>query len=88
MCVPSEAKEEATKRGWCDAELASNKATLEEKGSAVEGLRADVDELSAGISKLGEELVTLKKELLELDEAMANATSLRQKARQKGLGSI
>ena len=50
------AKEEATKKGWCDTELSSNKAIREEKTDAVESLQSDIDEMTAQIAKLGNEV--------------------------------
>eukprot|EP00931_Biecheleriopsis_adriatica_P063220 TRINITY_DN3823_c0_g3_i2.p1 TRINITY_DN3823_c0_g3~~TRINITY_DN3823_c0_g3_i2.p1 ORF type:complete len:712 (+),score=258.65 TRINITY_DN3823_c0_g3_i2:125-2137(+) len=79
---------EATKKGWCDTELATNKATREEKSDAVDSLQADIDELSSTITTLGEELVTLSKEITDLTAAMAEATEIRQKEKQKNAATV
>lgn len=55
--MPSiQANEEATKKGWCDAEVASNKAIREEKTDAVDSLKSDIEELTSVIAKLGKEV--------------------------------
>lgn len=51
-----QANEEATKKGWCDAEVASNKAIREEKTDAVDSLKSDIEELTSVIAKLGKEV--------------------------------
>merc|ERR1719301_168203 len=48
-----EANEEATHKGWCDVELGTNKQTRKEKSEKVITLTAEIDELSASITKLG-----------------------------------
>merc|ERR1719267_399920 len=83
-----QATAEATKKGWCDTELATNKATREEKSDAVDSLSADIDELNADIAKLGHEVVTLSSELSELNTAMKSATELRQKEKNKNKNTI
>ncbi|CAJ1455588.1 unnamed protein product [Effrenium voratum] len=86
--MQEQANEEATKQGWCDAELSTNKATREEKADASEALQSEMDELSAAITKLGEEVVTLNKEVTELNSAMSSATELRQKEKQKNAATV
>lgn len=51
-----QANEEATKKGWCDAELSTNKATREEKTDAADALKAEIEDLQSAIVKLGEEV--------------------------------
>ncbi|CAE7336396.1 unnamed protein product, partial [Symbiodinium necroappetens] len=86
--LKDQAKEETTKKGWCDAEMSTNKATREEKSDAVSSLQAEIDELEAHISKLGEEIVGLSGELTELDNAASEATSLRQKEEAKNEATV
>lgn len=77
--MQEQANEEATKKGWCDAELSTNKATREEKTDAADALKAEIEDLQSAIVKLGEEITTLNSEVTELNSAMANATAMRKK---------
>ena len=86
--MQEQANEEATKQGWCDSELAANKAMREEKGSEVEGLRAEMDQLSSLISKLGLEISTLSQEVTQLTEGMSNATKLREQEAAKSVVTL
>ena len=86
--MQDQANEEATKKGWCDAEVASNKAIREEKTDAVDSLKSDIEELTSVIAKLGKEAVTLNEEVTQLTAAMANATEMRQKEKQKNFETV
>ena len=86
--MQAQANEEATKNGWCNAELASNKATREEKTDAVDELSADADELSTTIGKLDEEVAALAKEVAELDDAMAKATEMQKQESEKNAATV
>jgi len=72
-----EANEEAEHKGWCDTELSTNEQTRAEKTSAVETLHAEIDELSASISKGSMEITDLTQQISELDRAVAEATEMR-----------
>ncbi|CAE6972217.1 unnamed protein product [Symbiodinium sp. KB8] len=78
-----QAKEEATKNTWCVTELATNKATREEKTDTSESLQSEIDTLKASIAKLTDESNTLSKDIAELDAGMASATDLREKEAAK-----
>ncbi|CAE7635379.1 unnamed protein product [Symbiodinium sp. CCMP2592] len=78
-----QAKEEATKNTWCVTELATNKATREEKTDTSESLQSEIDTLKASIAKLTDESNTLSKDIAELDAAMTSATELREKEAAK-----
>jgi len=73
-----EANDEASHKGWCDTELASNEQTRKEKTASVESLKAEIDELQASIAKLGEDLNGLHKSVADLAIAMSEATKVRQ----------
>jgi cell division septum initiation protein DivIVA len=83
-----EANEEAAHKGWCDTELATNEKTRKEKTDAVETLKAEIDELTASIAKLGEEIVDLSNAVSELDAAVAKATSMRETEKAKNAETI
>eukprot|EP00439_Symbiodinium_sp_Y106_P014626 s100_g2.t1 len=86
--LQSQANEEATKKGWCGAEMASNKATREEKSDVSDALQSEIDETSASIAGLAEELTTLDAELAELGGAMQSATELRKSEEAKNAATI
>jgi len=79
---------QATKKGWCDAELATNELTRKEKSNAVASLQSDMDQLSATITKLGEDIATLTKQISNLNDAMAKATQIRQAEKNKNTATI
>ncbi|CAE7635361.1 hdhd3 [Symbiodinium sp. CCMP2592] len=86
--MQTQQNEEASKNGWCNAELASNKATREEKTDAVDELSSDADELSTAIGKLGEEVSALAKQVSELEADMAKATQMREEESAKNAATV
>jgi len=86
--LQAQASEEVEHKGWCDEELATNKATRREKTDAVETLHAEVDQLQASIAKLTEEIHELDKAVAELDSAMATQTRLRAEEKAKNTETI
>jgi hypothetical protein len=78
-----EANAEAEKKGWCDTELATNKQTREIKTSEVEELQADIDEATATNAKLKEDIGVLGDEIAEVNQLLAEATSLREEEKAK-----
>merc|ERR1712118_32053 len=78
-----EATAEAAHKGWCDTELATNEKTRKEKTDAVETLKAEIDELTASIAKLGEDITNLTNAVAELDAAVAKATTMREEEKAK-----
>eukprot|EP00440_Ansanella_granifera_P050578 gb/GFBE01054819.1/.p1 GENE.gb/GFBE01054819.1/~~gb/GFBE01054819.1/.p1 ORF type:complete len:679 (+),score=287.16 gb/GFBE01054819.1/:1-2037(+) len=83
-----QANEEADKKAWCDTEMATNKATREDKTDSVDSIKSEIDELNAAVGKLGEEVATMSAEVSELNEAMKSATEIRQKEKEKNLATI
>merc|ERR1719424_1981325 len=83
-----EANEEAAHKGWCDTELATNEKTRKEKTDAVETLKSEIDELTASITKLGEDIVNLSNAVSDLDAAVAKATSMREAEKAKNAETI
>eukprot|EP00931_Biecheleriopsis_adriatica_P124073 TRINITY_DN99164_c0_g1_i1.p1 TRINITY_DN99164_c0_g1~~TRINITY_DN99164_c0_g1_i1.p1 ORF type:complete len:688 (-),score=260.27 TRINITY_DN99164_c0_g1_i1:56-1864(-) len=86
--LAEQATEETTKKAWCDKELATNKATREDKTNAVDSLQAEVDEMKANVEKLGEDTAALSKEITELTTAMSEAMELRQKEKFKNEATV
>jgi len=81
-------KAEADKEAWCDTEVATNKATREDKAETTESLQSEMDGLKSSIVKLGDEVVTLGKEVSELNTAMKEATELRHKENKKNQATM
>ena len=73
-----EATAEASHKGWCDTELATNEHTRKEKTEAVETLHANIDDLTASITLLTEEVTELSNAVADLDAAVAKATKMRE----------
>merc|ERR1719316_2408423 len=83
-----EATEESEHKGWCDTELGTNKQTREDKADAVSTLTAQSEELEAKIAKLSEEMAALSDDIAAIDKAVAEATALRQKEKEKNTVTI
>jgi prefoldin subunit 5 len=83
-----EANEEASHKGWCDTELATNEKTRRMKTEAVELLNANIDELTTSIAKLTEELAYLSQAVADLDAAMEEATKLRAEEKEKNAQTV
>merc|ERR1719265_38426 len=83
-----EANEEAEHKGWCDTELATNEQTRKEKTEAVEMLHAEIDELEANIAQLTEEIAELSAAVAASDEAVKEATQLREEEKAKNTQTI
>jgi len=83
-----EANEEATHKGWCDVELGTNKQTRKEKSEKVITLHAEIDELTASIAFLGEQITELTKAVAEIDAAVAKATAIREAEKAKNSETI
>lgn len=84
----NEANEEASHKGWCDTELATNEQTRNQKTTAIEMLNADIDELEASIAKLTEDLSELSQAVADLDTAMGQATKLRQDENEENAATV
>merc|ERR1719478_321381 len=58
-----EANEEAEHKGFCDQEMGENKATRDSKTEEAALLKATIEELTADISKLGNDISSLTEEI-------------------------
>jgi len=83
-----EAAGEADHKGFCDAELATNKQTRTNKAEAVEELTAEVEKQTAISAKLASEIADLSDEVSDLDAAMAKATTERQAEKAKNADTV
>jgi len=83
-----EANAEVEQKGYCDKEMSTNKHTRKEKSEAVVMLTAEIDELTASVTSLGEQMADLTKQISELDAAVASATEQRVAEREKNTITI
>jgi len=72
-----EANEEADKNGYCTTELATNKATREEKSSETDELTSEVDELTATSAQLGNEITQLADSISDIRKSQGEAQKIR-----------
>jgi len=86
--LQEEAAAEADHKAWCDGELKDNKLTREAKTEEVNALTAKVDELNAQVAKLTQGINDHEKAMGEIDAAMAEATTVRQKEKAKNEETI
>jgi len=83
-----EANEEAEHKGFCDTEMGTNKNTRDEKTEAVAKLTAEIEGLTADITKLGETAAALADAISELDADVATATATRTDEKSKNTQTI
>merc|ERR1719271_1527907 len=83
-----EANEEAEHKGFCDTEMGTNKNTRDTKTSEVDSLTAEIEELTADITKLGKEAADLSAEITALDDAVFQATSVRNDEKAKNTQTV
>jgi len=83
-----EANAEAEAKGFCDAELATNKQTRDIKSAKIDELTASIDEHTAEKEKLTTEIADLSAAIAELKAKQAEATSLRDEEKAKNTGII
>merc|ERR550537_1926915 len=78
-----EANEEADKKAFCDAELATNKQTREIKTAEVEELTAKVEKATAESAQLASEITELSDAIAEIKRLQAEATEIRGEEKEK-----
>lgn len=83
-----EANAEAEAKGFCDAEMATNKQTRDIKSEKVDELTASIEEHTAEKEKLATEISDLSAAIAELKGKMAEATDLREEEKTKNLAVI
>jgi hypothetical protein len=83
-----EANAEASHKGWCDKEMATNGHTRKEKSAAVDSLTAQIEELTADMAKLTEEISEMVFTVAELDAAVAKATTIRHEEKVKNTQTV
>jgi chromosome segregation ATPase len=83
-----EANAEADHKGFCDAELATNKQTREIKSSEVEDLAASIDKNEADISQLTEDVTVLSDDIAALNAQQQEAARIRGDEHDKNTETI
>jgi len=83
-----EANEEAEHKGFCDTEMGTNKNTRDTKTSEVDALNAQIEELTADIQKLGQDAAQLAEEIAGIDNAIFEATSIRNEETVRNAATI
>jgi uncharacterized protein YoxC len=72
-----EATSETEHKGWCDTELTTNKQTRDKKVSEVNELNTNIEDLTATIQSLMQDIASLSKAVKQLDADMAKETEER-----------
>jgi len=80
--LEQEADADATKKAYCDKELAESNAKQADKTDEIAKLSTRIEEMTAQSAKLKEEIATLEQDLGALAKAQAEMDKLRQE--QKG----
>jgi len=83
-----EANAEAEQKGFCDAEMATNKQTRDILGAKVDELNAGIEEKTALISQLTTAIGDLSNAIADIKQQQADASALRQEEKTKNLAVI
>merc|ERR1719463_146495 len=75
--LEAEAEADATKKAYCDKELAETNQKKDDKTAEIEKLTAKIDSSKAKSAKLKEEVATLQKELAALVKEQAEMDKIR-----------
>jgi len=86
--LTEEANGEADHKGYCDAEMATNKQTRENKAAEVDELTAGVEEKTATASKLAQQVQQLSDSIAEISGARSSATAFRQEEKATNMATI
>jgi len=83
-----EANGEADHKGYCDAEMATNKQTRENKAAEVDDLTQQIDSLTAETAQLTEEITLLSDSIAEIKLQQSEATGLRNEEKEKNGNTV
>lgn len=75
----NEQAEETEHKAWCDQEIGKTQKSLTANSDKLETINTRVDEARAESAKLGEQIKALLQEISQVDNAMQEATGMRQK---------
>jgi len=83
-----EANAEADQKGFCDAEMATNKQTREIKSAEVEDLSASIDKNEADSAQLTDDVTVLSDDIAALNGQQQEAAKLRDEEHAKNTETI
>ena len=83
-----EAKQDAEHEGFCDTELGKNKITRNKLSEDIDMLTSSVENGKSEIMMLSESTADLSKELAQLDQAVQEATVLRNGEKSKNSATV
>mmetsp|Transcript_112694 Transcript_112694/g.224167 ORF Transcript_112694/g.224167 Transcript_112694/m.224167 type:complete len:688 (+) Transcript_112694:53-2116(+) len=83
-----DANAEANHKGWCDAELATNKLTRTNKAEAVDQLHAEVEKLTFTETELSQQIADITAEIEQLDKRVEEATAERKEEKAENEQTI
>jgi len=83
-----EANAEANQKGFCDAELATNKQTREIKSAECDDLSASIDKNEADIAQLSEDITVVSDDIAAISGQQQEAQKLRDEANAKNTETI
>ena len=84
----NEAAAEATKKAWCQEELAENQEARDAKSDEIEGLEADEAKFTSSLQQLATDLAALGQQVKDAKAAMTEATSIRLKEKKENIVAI
>merc|ERR1719420_2277121 len=83
-----EAAEEAEHKGWCDAEMGKSELQKAQKEKEVKSLTSKIEEMSAQVAQLDDEIRQLIKEIADAEAMDLEATKVRAAEKKQSLASI
>jgi len=86
--LTEEANSEADHKGFCDSELATNKATRDDKTSEITELTANIDENTAKNAKLAQGIADISDAIAESDAAVKAASEARAKEKAANTATL
>mmetsp|Transcript_28343 Transcript_28343/g.61584 ORF Transcript_28343/g.61584 Transcript_28343/m.61584 type:complete len:687 (+) Transcript_28343:81-2141(+) len=80
--LEKEAEQDATKKAYCDKELAETNEKKADKTSEIEKLSTSIDKMAATSAQLKEEIASLQKALSDLTSAQAQMDKIRAEEKE------
>jgi peptidoglycan hydrolase CwlO-like protein len=86
--LKDQANDEASHKGWCDAEMQTNEQQRGDKEREMDKLTARRDTLNGDISQWTEDVATLNQEIAKTEKARAEAENTRREEKQENTVAI